>query len=715
MICRLFLLGVLLFLSHQGATAEEHARNVNPDADWLVTEHPADRADEGEGWAEVKADPQSEFGSNAHSGFQHRVQWIWAAQEGNLAQVLLDTADLLGDGEPEFLVRKSSGRNGFSDLFVKKRDLQTPVCVLHSVQEPIRAHYVFQPVDSLPPRVLIAHRNGVSVMNGRTCEVVGREAFPGWVSGVGIGDVNGNGIPDVAFSVNGDLYVAPWNRMGDASVRRGFGGDRIVVGSLGRAGGDDIGVASSLVRVLRGDTLETITEIPVDQPEYVEFADVTGDGVGNIVVRSSSESLIKVYDLDDPNPRFAEPVSWTVLTVTRDVTGNGIQEIVSQDYSGPVRVIDGDGVLLHSIDFSPDVTGLQVADVDGSGELDMVWSAWGRLYRADVASESIVWSSEPLVGPYSVAALDRGRTLLSAASPGLNSWLPDEAVLKIVDRNGDIAGAIPTVDSIDVRISAMATHALEHSAGTKVCLTGRHRSDFLLKCIDRESGETLWRRTSNQSMAHFLQLDDVDGNGELDLLLIGVDGIVYLYDAESGFLKWQSENLNGFDLVDRGFKNIAVVDGAIWLIIGDRFSVLYELDAVTGDTRSEVEYSSLKHISLGGGRIFGFREGEGVGVVDLSTRQLEELIHPMDGDKVTMLTASPDGKVVLVATGVRRPGLNVSLISTNDDFPPLNLGEMSVWDAFFTDSNDLVITSGYGAIRLHLDDVIALFGDRFEG
>lgn len=138
----------------------------------------------------------------------------------------------------------------------------------------------------------------------------------GYVNGLAVGDTDGDGHADVHVSVGG-------NRPNSWVVTQLQQGD----GTLGAA-------------QVRGS---------YDIPESLEYADVTGDGLGDLVVAHGGWNSLGVYDSaqtpgTNPETRFAIPYASHYDVdglAVGDVTGDGRADIMLADYNNGLVLLRG--------------------------------------------------------------------------------------------------------------------------------------------------------------------------------------------------------------------------------------------------------------------------------------------------------------------------------------------------------------------------------------
>jgi hypothetical protein len=212
----------------------------------------------------------------------------------------------------------------------------------------------------------------------------------------GIGDVNGDGVPDVATTSGG----TPLNEMGEVGSMSIFSGANC---SLLRTCFDPLGQpldhlgsgfgADGRLEAFRDLTGDGIPEIAVGVPS--RFTDAAGSG---IVLLFSPTDCSVAARIEPPDPVDSGFFGHS-LAVIPDVTGDGIADLIvgEPDWNlsrGRVHVYSGaDLSLVRSIDGAPgnrtdDLLGFvvdDIADVTGDGVPDIVASAMGDdQYRGSV-------------------------------------------------------------------------------------------------------------------------------------------------------------------------------------------------------------------------------------------------------------------------------------------------------------------------------------------
>ena len=650
------------------------------------------------------------------------VQWVWATLGTGIGLGLLDSADLDGDGDIEVITTGGGvSFGGTSTIFVLENDLTKVACMLDQVSQPLDYH--IQQLDGDKAlEVLLVTPTEVLMMDGASCVIEARTPFPSTVDGGGVGDVNNDGVPDVAYAVGSDLFIAPWNDFSNPLKRLGFGGARIIIEDLGRAGGDDIGVAANVLFILRGDTLETITEIHDPVSSMIDFGDIDGDGDGDVIIGTAWTHGISVIDVASGELVLEVPFGDLAIFKAQDIDQDGDMEIVYGDGQwGSVGVLDGDGTVLYSIaNPSHGVTNVLITDLQGDGALELLWGAGhtdtgsDHLYSGDLSTELITFTSIDIDGPFQLSDpgpfSPTGGPRVAASFAKSNSGYDVGGVATLDMANGNLLDQFPAVDTNGWgTVTSVAAANNDGDQAWEVCFSGDDTYDEFISCRDTVSGETEWFRQISNGYIYQLKLEDIDGDGQKELLTINSFGVVSSYNASNGFLEWVSEDLST-DFITWGFDGLAMVNGDLWVVFPS--GNIRKLNPVTGELVDSDDSTLVTQIATRGATVYANRSGEGVGVLNPVTLELDTVLYPTT-DNLGLLSLSGDGSILLAASGTR-PDFMPVLISVNSTFAPVQLGQMTFWDEHITDRLQLLLATPHGVTSIELGWQDVIFSSGFE-
>ena len=153
-----------------------------------------------------------------------------------------------------------------------------------------------------------------------------------------------------------------------------------------------------------------------------------------------------------------------------------------------------------------------------------------------------------------------------------------------------------------------------------------------------------------------------------------------------------------------------MVNGDLWVVFPS--GNIRKLNPVTGELVDSDDSTLVTQIATRGATVYANRSGEGVGVLNPVTLELDTVLYPTT-DNLGLLSLSGDGSILLAASGTR-PDFMPVLISVNSTFAPVQLGQMTFWDEHITDRLQLLLATPHGVTSIELGWQDVIFSSGFE-
>jgi hypothetical protein len=223
----------------------------------------------------------------------------------------------------------------------------------------------------------------------------GASALPGSIdyypNGVAVGDLTGDGVPDVVITDNATAYLGIFVGTGDGNLALDdqvamFGRSPVIADFNGDHKADIAMISGGSVAMLPGDgqggfglpatfSLPALGTLPVIS---MVTGDFNGDGKPDLAIATAAGVAIL---LGDGNGGFASPATFAVgvnpaVVATGDFNGDGKLDLAVTDYyAGRVFILLGDGTGSFGTPTAFTVGGrpssIAVGDFNGDGNLDL--------------------------------------------------------------------------------------------------------------------------------------------------------------------------------------------------------------------------------------------------------------------------------------------------------------------------------------------------------
>ena len=648
---------------------------------------------DGDGNPEIVANAVAAFGDFWYvvqeSGGEYAQSWSSLPSDDSIHS--LATADLDGDGDDEVVLGEGSSLRIFDDL------------------DPVETQTI----------LTVAQR----------------------VENLAVADVDADGQQEAVFHSQDVLYVYDLVSGALDYQRAGVAGHDLAIGNVDADA--DLEIVTTRHdggEVLSGPNGLTEWTWPGGFGNHVATGDLDGDGLDEIAF-GDSWNVVGVIDGDSQTLAWSTQVAQDVAAlVLRDVEQDGDLELIYGDGQwGSLHVHDGGSGHFEWQRNNPEhgVTHIEVADVDQDGTLELLWGAGASstgpdfLFVTEAVTGTLEWQNLHLDGPFyglDFGDVDAdGQTELLLASASTDSGYGD-GIYRLHDgasKNLEFQSPEPT--GLDFTGGRRLGHAqIDGDPQAEIFFTTGTAYDGLLIAYDGITHLEEWR-TDEVDLQTFQSLEviDVDGDGALEVVAGTGSSLggssptqVYVYDAATGNLEWQSPALSSgthsllriadVDL-DPALEIVAASAGGGYRIFDGASGILetstVDLDLTaleTGDRDSD----GVAEIYL------GFSDGT-VAEVTTTTGQTVQTLHvaggevralrlvdlDQDGSADFVLAAGEDLRVLDGATGSlvwTAPGLAPSLgaadsllVGDTDDDGRLEIavnlnGGVRIYDAGYT-------------------------------
>ncbi len=414
--------------------------------------------------------------------------------------------------------------------------------------------------------IVVAVDNGrVEIYDQATKNLVsGFTAASAFLTGMGVGDVDNDGQPEIVVCSSAALYV-----YSPAGVLEWSGA---VTNSYDLAVGQMDGDAALEIALSGGTVVDGVTHAtdfswPAGFGSELEVGDIDADGRQELLARQ--QGYVYAFDVELRLPKWSIYFMYGSAGISAaNMDADPTLEVIAGDAQwGEVKIFDGASGALDGSIVNPEhgVTDVAAGDADGDGDLDLLWGAGytssgeDHLYVADWNDRAIMWENTHLDGPFLnpvVGDLDGdGRQELVTVSRSSDSGYNSGRIVVFDARSqrlraisqGIVSGG-SWVGTRDLRL-----RDVDGDAGLEILVAADDSYDGVLEAYDFDPVANTFTRTFintvqvwNQTF-NSVEAADIDKDGQMEILG-GAGGMLHVYNYATGDEEWQSLYLGGYSI-----------------------------------------------------------------------------------------------------------------------------------------------------------------------
>ncbi|MCP4661392.1 MAG: hypothetical protein GY856_38810 [bacterium] len=504
------------------------------------------------------------------SSLQVDTEWIWTVYGSYIGYNGLHPADLDGDGNLEVVAGATADGSSNNYWYVMRHTAGEYPRVWNRLEYPSPIHSLrtYDLNNDGDDEVLVGVGSNIVVYDGfAPVEIRTIATVASAIRGLRIADVDSDGALELVFCDDSSLFI--YHYASGALEEQVFwrGSDDVAIGQVDFDDGLEIvlgGRSGTSGWVLDGATRALEWENRAGFGRFTRTGDLDGDGRDEIVA-GDDWYLISVYDAERQALSYTIPVDVDLSALqVIDVEGDGTPEIIYGDGQwGEIHVMNGaTGAEKWQIP-NPDhsTTSIAIADVDADGTRELLWGAGhtggsNHLYVADTVTRDTEWQTIDIVGPF------RGLDWGDVDADGANELLHISKYSDDLD-NGFyfLHGAASKIEEYrnvpPPRDYSWGVFRIGHAQVDGdpqheifVAIGGYYSGTIV--AYDGLSHAEQWHASGS---AGALRVADVDQDGAVEVVVAGE--YVYVFDAATGGLEWQSASLGGAAY----FLRVANVDG----------------------------------------------------------------------------------------------------------------------------------------------------------
>jgi len=530
---------------------------------------------------------------------------LWGA---NLGESGIAATDLDGDGSSELVLGTTLARNFAVNRnwhVVKHNADSGKYEIIHTSDDNPDWHSNGVEINTISvfengsvPRILIGYSNGsLSIFDGKTMALLQKIVVSGSeILSATQGDGDNDGFDEIIVSTADSTYLynnVTYTRESVIPV----GGRDLTVGNVDSDPLLEMVYVEGPVVQFDGSTAIQQWDFSGFTPgKWLELGDLDGDGVEELIV-ARGWYYIDILDAENRTPLRQIRTSTNISQLkVADVTGDALPEILYGDQQhGAVHAIDGLSLdeLWQLKNPSSGAPGIEVADVDNDGELEVIWGSGSNstapdfLSIHDVGTLAREFVSVDEGGPYRALAVgdtdgDSEDEILFMASEanrfGENRYVDSLPlyVLSGLDLSTEWTSYDSPIDKYQYAYWDLAIGNVNGDDVSDIVVAHDYVRDFNIDVIDGVSRSLVNSDRIDMDAANSISLADFVGDERMEIIAASGNQL-HIIDSETMTPIWSSivlagvstaTNIEAVDVYGDGRPDLVASIGRILIIDG---------------------------------------------------------------------------------------------------------------------------------------------------
>jgi hypothetical protein len=245
---------------------------------------------------------------------------------------------------------------------------------------------------------------------------------------------------------------------------------------------------------------------------------------------------------------------------------------------------------------------------------------------------------------------------------------------------------------------------IDDDEALEICFARKENDRQKIRCIDsitqiHESTISV----SGDLIVYEIKLMDIDLDSKKELIIF-TEGSVIAFDPRNGDQLWNTGNLSVGNIMYWGMNYLQEIEGQIW--VSPPIGVLGKLIRINKLTGERIETNSsfpFSQVVSKNGKYYAVSRYYDVVQFDPITLNIIETLYTNSvvAGIFSRIYISKDGKVIIATKGLF-PNAHAYIISTTNEFPVWDLGEINMYEAYMPNYRELFIATELGITKIDI-------------